>query len=884
MDNHQINLSDLPPELILHIGSYLWLKDLSSLVQTAKYFNSLLDSRLYAVGAKHVGPSTSPLILAIQHGPITAVDKLLEKGADPSRFAGDTNAFIAAVKDYKPRALKRLLAPSVSTSVPVTEFKSLLQMAVIPYRLTLLNYLLDAAPGYYPDDDGAWIEALQYAIFEYRYRAAAVLLEAAKKMIPSPAQKIDTDTIYTVVYRGDCDGVRLLLAFGWDQSASIGVTSPLHLAAEAGRIDLVKLLLRSGADPNNRDRQRSPPLLWATAGQHAKVVELLLKAGADPNAANSFGNTPLHECARRDSLRILDTLLGAGARPDITDDIGVAPLHTAISHGVPAEMIESLLQAGAPVNGLDPHLRTPLFLAAQKGDARTVEALLAAGADIKLDMEQGSMSPLHAAAVAGRAELMHCGAEFNHGGKLLPSAVFGAVSKGRLGALKVLLDAGADLSALNQDGSSILHDACRHGASAELVQLLIDHEADPRVVAYDHRTTLHQVVPNHGWSPIPTLLNAGIPIEARDNKGDTALLIAARRSFQGTRALLECGADPNTRGADGTTPLHHCSSHRDPETYTLLINAGADIASKDASRQTPLHRAAAAGNGTICERLLNAYIAKGLDYTERDAMGRTVLELAAISGSCQIMDKLLARGVDIDIGLQTDHGKHRGIPALHYAIFNAQPRAVAYLARHGAEYFDLDVYGRTAVDWASIDGDGSTTLPLSRDDRHNREVVSAPKMHPDTQTLVLQYSIVGIATRILEGDRSELYTLGKCLQYLGDLAAAGTIFAETQKECNRCSSTIPEQGIRYICTECPNIDLCASCIRVYESENMRIKICRGHKFWGVKVLDHRLSQRIPEGKEKEKEVEMVRAKWLMDLIDIYRRKALDACEEILNTS
>jgi hypothetical protein len=248
------------------------------------------------------------------------------------------------------------------------------------------------------------------------------------------------------------------------------------------------------------------------------------------------------------------------------------------------------------------------------------------------------------------------------------------------------------------------------------------------------------------------------------------------------------------------------------------MNAVADIASKGASRQTPLHRATAAGNGTIWERLLNAYIAKGLDYIERDAKGCTVLELAAISGSCQIMDKLLARGVDINIGLQTDHGKHRGIPALHYAILNAQPPAVAYLARHGAEYFDLDVYGRTAADWASIDGDGSIYLPLSRDDRHNHEVVSAPKTHPRIQTLVLQYSVVGLATRILKGNQSELYNLGKCLQYLGDLTTAGTIFAEVESSCCRCSSTIPEKGMRYICTECPNIDLCASFIRVYESE------------------------------------------------------------------
>ncbi|KAH1486477.1 hypothetical protein KXX42_005005, partial [Aspergillus fumigatus] len=65
MENTATQLADFPPEIILDIGDHLGLKDLNSFVQTAKLFNTLLSSRLYALGAKHVGETTSPLIHAV---------------------------------------------------------------------------------------------------------------------------------------------------------------------------------------------------------------------------------------------------------------------------------------------------------------------------------------------------------------------------------------------------------------------------------------------------------------------------------------------------------------------------------------------------------------------------------------------------------------------------------------------------------------------------------------------------------------------------------------------------------------------------------------------------------------------------------------------------
>ncbi|GFF57779.1 putative ankyrin repeat protein RF_0381 [Aspergillus lentulus] len=902
MEDTATQLVSFPPEIILDIGDYLWLKDLNSFVQTAKLFNTLLSTRLYALGAKHLGETTSPLIRAVQYCPISAVRKLLDSGADPSILAGKNSAFLAAITRYRPKVLKILVEPGVSASTPITKLKSPLSIAVTRWRLAPLRILLNAAPGCYPDEDGAWMGALNLALVKDRVRAARLLLEAAAKTTSSPLQNLSADTIYSVLYRANPEILRLLVDFGWDPLAPMRRGDvPLHIAAQMGKTDLVQLLLLYGADVNVRDGQHATPLHLACVNGQLGAVELLLNSGTDVNAATLLRETPLHQCMHYGSLPLLELLLDAGANTNVLDENGVSPLHIGISLKRPVEMIERLIQAGADLNALDPHSRTPLFLAAKSGNARLVKALVDAGAHVAIDKRAGSTGPLHVAATEdnfrviqplvdagldieapdflGRTplylatinnclysmrELIRLGADPNRLDHQGESAAYGAITHNHTEALKFLLESGAEVARLRQDGTSLLHDAATHGAMPRLITYLLDYGAEPLAITFDGKTALHYAVANNQYKPIAPLLEAGTPIEARDNNGDTALLIAASRSCEGTRELLKRGADVNARARDGRTPLHHCSSHTDSEIYTMLINAGADIAARDELGQTPLHSAAAAANYVVCDRLLAAYAARGLDYMGRDAAGRTVLEVAAITGEARIIENLVHRKVDVNIGLHTDHGKHRGIPALHYAILSNESKAVTCLARRGAEYQCLDVYGRSAIDWASIDHSGALLRELSRHSPMT-SLTSA-----EEQISILKSSVVGLATRIMEGDRSDVYKLAKCLQYLDDKQAAGAIYAEVDAYCDVCDKVIPKSDIRFICEQCPAIDLCSACMTKYEEQNMRIRICQAHQFWRVVVLEQRLQKQMADGGERE----LTRAEWLKNLIEVYREGTL----------
>lgn len=183
--------------------------------------------------------------------------------------------------------------------------------------------------------------------------------------------------------------------------------TPLLVAAEAGQGDLVKALLKNGADPNHRDGDGNTaiclaagkgfeaivkilldagsnvnhpedpsksPLMWAVEHKHpvrqnyfkdhyfignensdayhlAKgdieaVVRLLLQYGADPNPTNERGQTPLQVLsqARKDSRSLGSALVKAGGNPNPRSKFGRTPLMNAIVGGL-YKMTTALLEA-----------------------------------------------------------------------------------------------------------------------------------------------------------------------------------------------------------------------------------------------------------------------------------------------------------------------------------------------------------------------------------------------------------------------------------------------------------------------------------------------------------------------------------------------------------
>lgn len=88
--------------------------------------------------------------------------------------------------------------------------------------------------------------------------------------------------------------IHLLLDSGADVNQCLGAGRsgvldwiPLHTASAQGSVDLVRMLLRRGADATQKDNYDQTALQNAVLGDHWEVVVLLLEKGSDPNARRS---------------------------------------------------------------------------------------------------------------------------------------------------------------------------------------------------------------------------------------------------------------------------------------------------------------------------------------------------------------------------------------------------------------------------------------------------------------------------------------------------------------------------------------------------------------------------------------------------------------------
>jgi ankyrin repeat protein len=107
----------------------------------------------------------------------------------------------------------------------------------------------------------------------------------------------------------------MLLEAGADATASSaeGETA-LMVAARTGKVDAVNALLARGADPNAKENWRGQTaLMWAAAEGHAAVIQILIARGADVHARSNGGFTPILFAAREGHIAAVEALIKAGA-------------------------------------------------------------------------------------------------------------------------------------------------------------------------------------------------------------------------------------------------------------------------------------------------------------------------------------------------------------------------------------------------------------------------------------------------------------------------------------------------------------------------------------------------------------------------------------------
>ncbi len=278
-----------------------------------------------------------------------------------------------------------------------------------------------------------------------------------------------------------------LLALGADPNASTRVPRAedgprlpvLYRASELGNAGLVRLLLEHGANPNDGEST-----YHAAEHNHRDVLELLLTHGAEISAAHQpWNNTVLYFLSGyRDDHASAPTatagmqwLLEHGADPNVPSyDHRETPLHRIAEFGRGAPVAELLLAHGADPKRARADGRTPYELAMRSGNVAVASLLRSRGAAV--DALRPIDAFLHACATgdeAGARRALESHPSLH--AELLENehaAVLGAVESGNVGAVRVLVGLGFDLTLEGPWGGTVLHWAAWRGR-VELVRALL---------------------------------------------------------------------------------------------------------------------------------------------------------------------------------------------------------------------------------------------------------------------------------------------------------------------------------------------------------------------------------------------------------------------------
>ncbi len=450
--------------------------------------------------------------------------------------------------------------------------------------------------------------------------------------------------------------------------------TPLTNACKFGYLEIVQVLLDAGAGVNRKDKQKDgygksisqAPLSAACdrdTQDHtsvASIVRLLIDSGADLFSAHEKGNDgPLHFAAKHGHIEVVSLLLEKGIDVNIKGSYGYTALHHAAYYGRSLDLVNILLEGGAHVNAIGERSTTALFkLISSDGDNVEIARLLIdKGAEFK---EEGYGGALYWAARCGKRKIVEFlidrGLDVNSRDyKNEDEAVIGAMKNKHYDIVKILLEHGADPDAEDYWDGSLLQQAANLG-DQELVKIILEKQKEKKA------------------KPEKTPKSAA----KKSKKSKGAMVKAAEKGNIAVVQLLhESGIDINEEfGDSGVTPLMKAAAFGKIEVVKYLLEKGADITAQDNRGNTPLLYAASMGEDEAIKILLN----HGAHINEKNNLNWNALMQASFTGRYSTVKLFL------ELGSPTDEiDQEKGMTALSLAKHIENAKIIELLQNNGAK-------------------------------------------------------------------------------------------------------------------------------------------------------------------------------------------------------
>ena len=554
-----------------------------------------------------------------------------------------------------------------------------------------------------------------------------------------------------------------------------GARFNLHNACMTGDDEMICSILNSGTNPNLLDICGYTALHYAFKTGQLSCISRLLCHSEDPIAllqvpsndgttplsirSETSGETLLHFACKWKDEFVLPVLLEAGADPNAKDNSGLTPVMSLVLSGVlsssTSEMVYALhshgcnLNAALEVNETNLELqswngRTALHMAIgiEKVDSDCMKSLISCGASIQATDAQGR-TPLHIACIAGY---------FDNLDLLAPNEDYFQI-KDRSGCMplyyvcryghceyfrKVLshspknllqavnTDGATPLTVVDEDGRTILHQACREGYDDVTIDLL-EADADPSIKDSQGYTPLHYACENGHDKCIQALFYSsmdpsGLP-EIKDTNGQIPLHIACMQQHHHLIKALEPSHEHFLiEDNDGFPPLYYICTKGDylflaeicdlsdetPGISSLLTaKVTADgvtpLTIVDQGGRALIHHVCKKGDEDLTLRLLKT----GADPTVQDSQGYTPLHYACEGGHIKCLNHLLdyCQNSAKCLNIMNNHG----ISALHMNIL-AVNQKILHLACQRKDIYVIKKFLEAGANASLTDGFGFTPL------------------------------------------------------------------------------------------------------------------------------------------------------------------------------
>lgn len=717
MSPYDINFQDAEENTVLHLAAKLNDLDLAEF-----FLKKGADTEL----TNHTG--NTPLHVAIQSGSFEVAKLLTEKGS---------NVFAVGVEEKEDYAA-RYINDSGEEVIPVKSiYKTALEMGLESAQNSRYeDIFITPEIGSKLDENGE--NLVHYFVKRKNTRAVGICIRNGLDLsVTDNDGKTPLDlafedvkdsksvNIAALLILAGADEVETDFAYFQDAVSSRNMDkrlddnqTPLHIASILGHTAIAEYLIKNEADTNVQDSSGSTPLHEAVRYGNVDIMNMLIKAKANVNAQDNLGKTPIMVIMPQDKMDIIyNTLAQNNADLNLKDTFGDTLIHTATMMHAPSSVLELLVRNGADVNSKNREGVTPFEIAIQHHDKEMTRFYANHDADIHTKDTHG-ISPLVLALAADRelfemtVSSKNVQTQDSEGNTPLHIAL---LNDAPLEKILYIISLTEDVNIRNSDGNSVLYLACTK-KQEQIVKALLEKGGDIFASNKDNdsplRIALRDSEELQDW-----IINSKT-IKSTDGSGNTCLHYAAEWKYdKAIVGLIEKGADPYAKNANGENVLFSAVKTNDEKIIDTVVKCGTPVNERDNLGSTPLHMAVRWDATKSILKLLSM----GIDVNAQNTSGKSALAESALSAKMSTAKVLLDNGADVNSSDTT------GCTILMDAIRAQNKSVVKLLLKYNANASIQEINGVNAYHEAAKTGDleiinlirQAGGNPLSRDKAGN---------------------------------------------------------------------------------------------------------------------------------------------------------------------